>query len=551
VAEPVEKPVTYADLVGDPPRAFDAVTTALVVPEVADALVAAIEAGETPVEAAGPLTEAFWDAYDRYWRQKWGALPWVRRVLPGEVLAITGKTCTVAIAGIDEPVTGVLYGPNRPTLHDVYPVHFPVQLPPEGTRLAVGPVDDGPPWIKVPGGAYFYYQVLTAEGVGPGAKLTPSIYRLSWPPVADERPQLLLVGRNHQLLVGVDGLGQIWLAGAGQTLEAYGPAADPTAPWTRTASAVLGAGDNWLWIDPTPGQSGALVQRERYTTVRLQSHKHTTLIGDPPGQMIDFETTEQRVSFFDFVALVAGGRSDLASVQSYDTTTQRWSWSASEPGGTGHADGYQDTSGGDIYANPSGCFLWTWQAGELSSAAPGALALRLGMDANSEHRPVAPFGPPLEGPWFDGYPTLAPPPPPPPNVPALAIVSERTVRRIPQGLAPRNVSLMAAGPGGSDSVRLIAAWQDAAAAQTPLWGQSSDDGNTWTPFPAGLGTGGAFLQLLAWDRELSALLLRLGFADSPTYYSADAGQSWTPVPAGWQARDERQYRPAGFIRPAG
>src|SRR5688500_7674338 len=74
---------TLADLLGNPVTARDAITTALVQPEVLAALLKAIAEQESPVETADPLATAFLDALDKYIRKKIGPLPWVRRTLPG------------------------------------------------------------------------------------------------------------------------------------------------------------------------------------------------------------------------------------------------------------------------------------------------------------------------------------------------------------------------------------------------------------------------------------------------------------------------------------
>lgn len=168
----VNDPTTeQPNLLGEPVNARDTITTALVQPEVLAALLKAMDEQESPVDVAVPLETGFLEAVDKYLRKKIGPLPWVRHTLQGTVTAVGTRTCTVAVPGIDAPVTGVLFGPNRPTVGDRYPVRFPVALPPEGTLLAEGPKPFGPPWIKVPGGGqtWIYYRVGRREGYPNGA----------------------------------------------------------------------------------------------------------------------------------------------------------------------------------------------------------------------------------------------------------------------------------------------------------------------------------------------------------------------------------------------
>jgi hypothetical protein len=175
----VNDPTTeQPNLLGDPPNARDTITTAIVQPEVLAVLLKAMDEQETPIDAAVPLETGFLEAVDKYLRKRIGPLPWVRHTLQGTCTAVGSGTCTMAVAGIDAPVTGVLYGPNRPTVGDRYPVRFPVALPPEGILLAKGPVPFGPPWIKVQGGeTWLYYLGWTGTAF--------ALYRVGLPPMDD------------------------------------------------------------------------------------------------------------------------------------------------------------------------------------------------------------------------------------------------------------------------------------------------------------------------------------------------------------------------------
>ena len=165
---------TLDDLLGNPVTARDAITTALVQPEVLAALLAAMDAQESSVEVAVPLETAFLDAVDKYFRQKIGPLPWIRRVVMGTCTAVGAGTCTMSVPGIDTPVTDVEYDVPRPTVGQRYLVRFPVALPPEGTPLAKGPQPYGNPWIKVQGGAPWLYYFSSSPARG--------LYRVALPP---------------------------------------------------------------------------------------------------------------------------------------------------------------------------------------------------------------------------------------------------------------------------------------------------------------------------------------------------------------------------------
>jgi hypothetical protein len=171
---------TITDLLGDPVDIREAITTALVQPETLAALLKTIQEGEAPVEAADPLATAMLEAVDRYFRKKIGPLPWVRHTLPGTVLSVGARTCTVSVAGIDHAVTDVEFGTNKPKVGDSYPVRFPVALPPKGVPLAQGPQPYGNPWIKVQGGETWIYYL----GYDFGATRF-GLYRVPLPPADD------------------------------------------------------------------------------------------------------------------------------------------------------------------------------------------------------------------------------------------------------------------------------------------------------------------------------------------------------------------------------
>lgn len=543
----------------------DRVFEALVQPETLAALLARMDADEAPLESADPLEQAFLDAVDQRIRKRIGPLPWVRRTLAGQVLSVGTRTCTVRVAGIDQPVTDVLFGPNKPQVGDVYPVRFPVTLPPEGVPLIHGPVPYGNPWIKVPGGGFaFYYSLTSSDGH------TLGVFRVPWPPVLQPgdvlEPELLfqVTGPESLQLLGVDGTGQAWVmlfTGGTASIRPYAPLAG-SLTWAAVTTAItLPAHTVALAVDMTPGQQYLLA----VSTIALAPIEDAEVQAwepSPPGFLpptpattYTFPVESEPVRVQVLVSNNGAGWLSGAGVTTegpplfdngvlwdngfHAQFNGKAGWAGREgtpspnPAFLGVKGHYKAFVGVEtLNANIATGFIWS----ETDPTPTPFAAYGIGhySDPDWPLHPLDPTGP--------GRTAAAPIPPRPMHL--LTLESDEALRTQPAAWALR---LLAAGPNPTEldphGRRLVGWWGPepvtAAGAQGVFI--SHDDGRTWLPFPEA-STAAQFATeagtVIAQSRDVSQLL---------TYGPGD--QLWYTEAAGLPVEETSSWHPVGWLTP--